>query len=44
MEKNDPDDGGLKNIRAEAAELLSIKESAPLENWLKQLIKRGLAQ
>jgi tetratricopeptide (TPR) repeat protein len=44
MEKNDPDDGGLKSMRAEAAELLSIKESAPLENWLKQLIKRGLAQ
>ena len=44
MEKNDPDDGGLKSMRAEAAELLGVKESAPLENWLKQLIKRGLAQ
>ncbi len=44
MEKNDPDDGGLKHMRAEAAELLGIKESAPSENWLKQLIKRGLAQ
>jgi len=44
MEKNDPDNGGLKYLRAEAAELLSIKESSPSENWLKQLIKRGLAQ
>jgi tetratricopeptide (TPR) repeat protein len=44
MEKNDPDDGGLKSMRAEAAELLGIKEGAPSANWLKQLIKRGLAQ
>jgi serine/threonine protein kinase/tetratricopeptide (TPR) repeat protein len=44
MEKNDPDNGGLKYLRAEAAELLSIKESSPVENLLKQLIKRGLAQ
>ncbi|MBA3485567.1 MAG: hypothetical protein H0T51_27550 [Pirellulales bacterium] len=44
MEKNDPDDGGLKSMRAEAAELLGIKESAPSANWLKQLIKGGLAQ
>jgi hypothetical protein len=29
MEKNDPDDGGLKSMRAEAAELLGIKEGAP---------------
>ncbi|HUQ70758.1 MAG TPA: hypothetical protein VM165_14610, partial [Planctomycetaceae bacterium] len=44
MEKNDPDDGGLKSMRAEAAELLGIKEGAPSANWLKQLFKRGLAQ
>jgi tetratricopeptide (TPR) repeat protein len=44
MEQNDPDNAELKHLRTEAAELLSIKESAPLENWLKQLIKRGLAQ
>ena len=51
VEENDPDSNELKhirnelkNIRAEAAELLNIKESAPVENWLKQLIKRGLAQ
>jgi tetratricopeptide (TPR) repeat protein len=43
MEKNDPANGELKYLRTEAAELLSIKESAPLE-MLKQLIKRGLAQ
>ncbi len=44
MEKNDPDNKGFKWLRNEAAELLSIKESTPLENLLKQLIKRGLAQ
>jgi hypothetical protein len=44
MEKNDPDDGGLKSMRAEAAELLGIKEGASSSNWLKQFIKRGLAQ
>ena len=43
MEKNNPDDGGLKHMRAEAAELLGIKDGAST-NWLKQLIKRGLAQ
>jgi serine/threonine protein kinase len=51
MEQNAPDNSELKhlrtelkNIRAEAAELLGIKESPSLENWLKQLIDRGLAQ
>ncbi len=44
MEKNDPDNGGLKYLRAEAAKLLGIKEGAPSANWLKQLIKRGLTQ
>ena len=44
MEKNDPDDSGLKSMRAEAAELLGIKDGAPSANWLKQLIKRGLTQ
>jgi len=43
MEKNNPDDGGLKHMRAEAAKLLGIKESVPV-NWLKQLIKRGVTQ
>jgi serine/threonine protein kinase len=42
MEKNDPDNGGLKYLRAEAAELLGIKDGAPSKNWLKQLIKSGL--
>jgi hypothetical protein len=31
-------------MRAEAADLLGIKDSPTSENWLKQLIKRGLAQ
>jgi tetratricopeptide (TPR) repeat protein len=44
MEQNDPDNGELKNLRTEAAELLGIKESAPLETLLKQLISRGLAK
>jgi tetratricopeptide (TPR) repeat protein/tRNA A-37 threonylcarbamoyl transferase component Bud32 len=44
MEKNNSDDDGLKSMRAEAAELLGIKDGAPSANWLKQLIKRGLAQ
>jgi tetratricopeptide (TPR) repeat protein len=44
MEQNDPDNAELKHLRTEAAELLSIKESAPLENLLKQLFRRGLAQ
>ena len=44
MEKNDPDDGGLKHMRAEAAELLGVKEDVPSANWLKKIIKRGLAQ
>jgi eukaryotic-like serine/threonine-protein kinase len=43
MEKNNSDDGGLKHMRAEAAELLGIKDGAST-NWLKQLIKRGLTQ
>jgi tetratricopeptide (TPR) repeat protein len=44
MEQNDPDNGELKYLRAEAAELLDIEEGAPSENWLKQLFKRGMAQ
>jgi tetratricopeptide (TPR) repeat protein len=44
MEKNDPDNKGFKWLRNEAAELLGIKEGAPSANWLKQLIKQGLAQ
>ena len=44
MEKNAPDDGGLKHMRAEAAELLGIKEGARLENVLKQFFKHGLPQ
>jgi serine/threonine protein kinase/tetratricopeptide (TPR) repeat protein len=39
MEQHDPDNGELNHIRAESAELLGIKASAPLENWLKKLIK-----
>jgi hypothetical protein len=31
-------------MRAEVAELLGIKDSPTPENWLQQLIKRGLAQ
>jgi serine/threonine protein kinase/tetratricopeptide (TPR) repeat protein len=44
MDKNDPDDGGLKHMRAEAAELLGVKEGGRLENLLKQFFKRGSAQ
>jgi hypothetical protein len=44
MKKNDPRNRELKRIRSEAAELLGIKTGAPLENWLKQLIKHGSAQ
>ncbi len=44
MEKNDPDNGGLKYLRAEAAKLLGIKEGVPSNNWFKQLIKRGVTQ
>jgi tetratricopeptide (TPR) repeat protein len=44
MEKNNPDDGGLKHMRAEAAELLGVKEGAPSANWLKQLIGRSLTK
>ena len=38
MEKNHSDDGGLKHMRAEAAELLGVKEGVPSGSWLKQLI------
>ena len=45
MEKNDPDSDALKPMRAEAAQLLGIKGDAPPpENWLKQLIRHGMAQ
>ena len=43
MEKNDPDNGGLKFLRNEAAQLLRIKVSEPA-GWLKQLLERGVTQ
>jgi tetratricopeptide (TPR) repeat protein len=44
MEKTDSDDAGLKHMRAEAAELLGIKEGASSTDWLRKLIKGGLAK
>jgi tetratricopeptide (TPR) repeat protein len=42
LDKNDPESGEVNRLRAEAAKLLGIQEGAPVENWLKQLIKQGL--
>jgi tetratricopeptide (TPR) repeat protein len=44
MEKNNPDDGGLKHMRAEAAELLGVKDGASSTDWLRKLIKGGFAK
>jgi serine/threonine protein kinase/tetratricopeptide (TPR) repeat protein len=43
MVKNDPDNDGLKHMRAEAAELLGIIDGTS-GNWLKQMFKRSLAK
>jgi tetratricopeptide (TPR) repeat protein/tRNA A-37 threonylcarbamoyl transferase component Bud32 len=42
MEENDPDSGELNDLRAEAAELLGIKNNAPSANWLKDIFNSSL--
>jgi tetratricopeptide (TPR) repeat protein len=44
MEKNDPDNGELTQMRSAAAQLLGIKDSTPAETRLKQFIRRALSQ